>query len=194
MESKAITLPGNAPGMFPQVTLQETEVYNVLSNARRRDLLGILWASTDAISLRDLSERLATVETGESPAPRSHRESVYNALHQTHLPKLDALGLVDYDPDRKVVRALPEARQLGRYMDVTTRVGVTWGEYYRGLGIVGLFATTASLAGVPVFADVSPLFPATLFLGLFAFSTLYQLAIADSGLRRGVGRLVSRSR
>ncbi|QAU14041.1 hypothetical protein EKH57_15760 [Halorubrum sp. BOL3-1] len=178
--------------MFQQATLPEVEVYEVLSNARRRKALTELWAQPDTLSLRELSERIAATESGQTPAPRALRESVYNALHQVHLPKLDALGLVVYDPDRKTVRVCSRASHLSRYMDVTTRAGVTWGEYYRGLGIVGLFATVGSLASVPVLSAVDPLVPATVFLLVFAISTLYQLGVGRLRLRGRITRLYRR--
>jgi hypothetical protein len=161
--------------VFSQSTLTEPEIYGVLSNPRRRETLAVLWESETTYTLRALSEELATAESGLDPAPRALRESVYNALHQTHLPKMDTLGLVAYDADRKTVSALPQSRQLTPYMDVVTRAGITWGEYYRALGLVGLFATTTTLADVPVLGAIDPLIPATMFLGLFAVSTAYQL-------------------
>jgi hypothetical protein len=170
--------------MFGRVTLPETEIYHVLSNSRRRAVLAILWRRPEPVTLREVSEEIAAREAGERPAPRALRESVYNALHQTHLPKLDALGLVQYDSHRKLVEAQPAAGQLGRYMDVTTRMGISWGEYYRALGVIGLFVTVASLAGAPGFSVIDPLLPATAFLGAFALSTGYQLASAPVG--RGV--------
>ena len=178
--------------MFQRAGLPEVEVYGVLSNARRREALAELWGQPDALSLRELSERIAATESGQTPAPRALRESVYNALHQTHLPKLDALELVVYDPDRKTVQVCSRAGHLARYMDVTTRAGVTWGEYYRGLGVVGLFATVGSLASVPVLSAVDPLVPATGFLLAFAVSTLYQLGAGRLGTRGRIARLCGR--
>lgn len=130
------------------------------------------------MTLRELSERIAAVEAGTTPAPRDRRESVYNALHQTHMPKLASFGLIEYDGDRKTVRPRKESRQLSQYMDTVTVAGVTWGEYYRTLGIGGLFAVVASLAQLPLFAVVDPLVFASATLGLFACSTLYQLLTA----------------
>jgi hypothetical protein len=178
--------------MFQRSALPEVEVYHVLSNARRREALAELWTQPEALSLRELSERVAATESGQSPAPRALRESVYNALHQTHLPKMDELGLVEYDPDRKLVRVCAQAGHLGRYMDVTTRAGVTWGEYYRALGVVGLFATVASLASVPGFSAIDPLVPSTAFLVFFAVSTAYQLVAARLGARGRLARLRAR--
>ncbi|MFC7131994.1 MULTISPECIES: DUF7344 domain-containing protein [Salinibaculum] len=167
--------------MFQKVSIPESDVYYLLSNPRRRETLTLLWRCPDEVSLRELSEQIASTESGETPAPRALRESVYNALHQTHLPKLDEFGLVAYDPNRKLVRPRREGRHLSRYMDTVTPAGITWGEYYRGLGIGGLFAVVASLADLPGFAAVDPLVFASGALGLFALSTAYQLVSGTSG-------------
>lgn len=168
--------------MFERIPIAESELYHLLSNPRRRETLATLWHHDEGLPLRDLSERLAAGEAGTDPAPRALRESVYNALHQTHLPKLAECGLLAYDPDRKLVRPSAHTRPVSRYMDNVTRAGVTWGEYYRALGIVGLFAVVASLSGLPAFGAVDPLVFATLSLATFAVSTCYQLVTASGGL------------
>jgi len=178
--------------MFDQAMLPEVEVYGVLSNARRREVLTELWTQPESLSLRELSERIAATESEQTPAPRALRESVYNSLHQTHLPKMDDLGLVVYDPNRKTVHVCSRAGQLSRYMDVTTRAGVTWGEYYRALGVIGLFVTVGSLSSVPVLSVVDPLVPATICLLCFAGSTLYQLCAGRFGVRGQFRRLYGR--
>ena len=103
--------------MFQRVTIPESDVYYLLSNRRRREALSVLWEVDDTLTLRALSEHIASVESGTTPAPRPLRESVYNTLHQTHLPKLAAFGLIEYDSDRKLVRPNPESRSLSRYMN-----------------------------------------------------------------------------
>ena len=157
--------------MFQKPTLAESDIYYLLSNSRRRETLAHLWKHRTEVTLRELSEEIASAESGETPAPRALRESVYNALHQTHLPKLAEFGLVEYNPDRKLVSPSAEGRHLRRYMDTVTPAGITGGEYYRGLGITGLFAVVASHADLPVFGTVDPLLLATGTLTLFAVST-----------------------
>lgn len=163
--------------MFARHPIPEPDVYHLFSNFRRREVMTILWRNATDISLRELSELIAETEAEVSPAPRGLRESVYNALHRTHLPKLDEFGLLEYDPDRKHVRPVPDSRRYSRYMDTLSPVGLSWGEYYRGLGVAGLFATVASLAHVPVFEIVDPLIFSSGALTLFSLSTLYQLAM-----------------
>jgi len=166
----------------------ESDVFHLLSNDRRRETLTALWRRPSELTLRDLSEQIAATEAGVSPAPRPVRDSVYNALHQTHLPTLDRAGYVEYDADRKVVRPSPASRKLGRYMDTVSPVGLSWGEYYRGIGITGLCGVVGSLASVPGFAAVDPLVFASGTLALFATSTCYQLV---SGPRSRLAGLLS---
>jgi DNA-binding transcriptional ArsR family regulator len=156
-------------------TLSECEIHQILSNPRRRAVLDHLGASPGAISVRDLSEAIAATETGESPAPTRVRESVYTSLHQTHLPKLQELGVVRYDRDRSEIRPLAGVRAVDPYMEVVTTWGVTWGEYYRALGVLGLTVVVAALTPVPFVSLVDPLLWASGFLALFALSSAYQL-------------------
>jgi DNA-binding transcriptional ArsR family regulator len=161
--------------MFNSQSIPEQEVYTLLSNPRRLRTLDHLRRRPNSVPLRELSEIIAAAESGETPAPRQVRATVYVSLHQTHLPKLDELGIVDYDRDRKEVRPLGRARQLGPYMDVMTRFGVSWGGFYRWLGVVGLFVILTAQMGLPGMSVLDPLLWTTTFLGLFALSTAYQL-------------------
>jgi DNA-binding transcriptional ArsR family regulator len=163
--------------MFTQTQsrLPECEIHTILSNPRRRAAIKQLCSSPGTISVRDLSEVIAATETGQTPAPRNVRESVYISLHQTHLPKLHELGVIEYDRELKEVYLLDAAKDLDRYMDVVTAFGVTWGGYYRSLGVFGLAVVVAALAGVPGLAAVDPLLWASGFLGAFSLSTAYQL-------------------
>lgn len=100
--------------------IPETEIHDLLRNERRRRTLKNLQRTVGTTTLRDLAERIAEEETGESPPPKNIRNSVYNSLHQTHLPKLHRRGIVEYESDRKTVRLTEEARSVDVYMEVVT--------------------------------------------------------------------------
>lgn len=155
--------------------IEPQEVHTILCNSRRRNVIRELKVRLEPMTLRELAERIAELETGESPPPRNARESVYNALHQTHLPKLDQTGVVEYDEDRKTVELQERAREVEDYMNVFTRYGITWAEYYRTLGVFALCAIVAANAGVPVLEHLPTLLLASGFLVVFLFSTVYQL-------------------
>ena len=118
---------------------------------------------------------MACIESGESPAPKDVRQSVYNSLHQTHLPKLDDLDIVDYDDDRKTIELRPEARTVDLYMEVLTPYGITWSTYYRTLAVLALMVVVADQMGALFLGGDYPMVIASLFLAIIAVSTGYQL-------------------
>ncbi|ELZ43238.1 hypothetical protein C471_01122 [Halorubrum saccharovorum DSM 1137] len=155
--------------------LPETEIHDLLRNERRRQVIKHLQDTVGATTLREVAEAIAEHETGESPPPKGIRNSVYNSLHQTHLPKLDRRGIVEYDSGRKTIRLTEDARTVDVYMEVVTPYGITWSEYYSMLGLLSLFVIFATLVGVPVVSMVEPLLWVSLFLLAFAASLGYQL-------------------
>ena len=135
-------------------SLEEGQIHEVLRNDRRRLALEALRESDGRSTVRELSETVATRETGEEPAPRNKRQSVYVSLHQTHLPKLDELGIVQYDGDSKEVTLEQRIEEVEVYMEVVPEYGLSWGEAYFGLALLGLLISIAALLEVPGIAAV----------------------------------------
>ncbi|WP_331233389.1 DUF7344 domain-containing protein [Natronorarus salvus] len=94
----------------------EGEIHDILRNDRRRAVITVLDERGGSATIRELSERIATLESNEDPPPRNLRQSVYVSLHQTHLPKLDALDIVDYDTDTKRVELREESADVKAHM------------------------------------------------------------------------------
>ena len=155
-------------------TLDPTDIHNVLSNRRRQLLLGIL-DSKEEVSMRWLSERIAEIETGESPPPRDTRKSVYVSLKQSHLPLLDDLGLVDVDQENKTVVAGDNLDTVRVYTEIVPKHGLFWSEYYIAVALLGFLTVFASSVGVPLLAAVSPHHWAYLFFVAIVASGAYQL-------------------
>lgn len=177
---------------FSRPSIPETDIHFVLSNPRRRETLRYLARNAGPTTVRDLSEYIASSETGHIPAPRRSRETVYVSLIQTHLPALQELEIVEYDQTTKEVTTLEASRNYRVYMEVVTRFGITWDEYYRYLGVLGLMLVVAVEAGVPLIAAVDVLVWATLFLAVFAISTLYQFRQIVTPIRDSVARFRGR--
>lgn len=81
-------------------------IFDALANRHRRRLLGVVYARAPATSTRDeLARRLASGEHEKPPAQvtESERQQALIDLHHIHLPKLDAVGLVDQDTDAETV-------------------------------------------------------------------------------------------
>nr|WP_162993812.1 hypothetical protein [Halalkalicoccus subterraneus] len=106
------------------------------------------------------------LESDENPPPRNVRQSVYVSLHQTHLPKLDGLDVVDYDTDSKEVELRDRADQVRAYMN-QAETNDTAVLVYLLIGILGVFVSLASSMGgsmVIPWIWVTPLFLALVLL------------------------------
>lgn len=158
-----------------RTSLPECEIHGVLSNPRRRATISQLVAAGGRLDLKTLAEGVAEMETGQIPAPRKIRDSVYVSLQQTHLPKLVSLEVLEYDRETNEVSLLDRAHDLGIYMHVTTKSGFSWSECYRLLGIVGLVTVVAALTGLPLISYFDPLLWASAFLVVYSLSSAYHL-------------------
>lgn len=100
-------------------------IFEVLSDQRRRHVLTCLLDHGQAIALSELAADVAGRETGpgRNEVPPHASESrmevsedrvqrLTASLYHVHIPKLVAAGVVDYDPDRDVVRPTESARQI----------------------------------------------------------------------------------
>ena len=154
-------------------TLDRTDIHDILRNDRRRHVLTSLRGDDGSMSLRDLSEVIATEETGEDPAPRNVRQSVYVSLHQTHLPKLDDHGVVEYDTDAKTVTLAEGIDDVRVYMEVVPGDDISWAEYYLGLTALSLALVAAHAAGVPTVSAVDPHALFTILFLAFGVSASY---------------------
>ncbi|MFC7080861.1 DUF7344 domain-containing protein [Halorussus caseinilyticus] len=123
--------------------LEPGEIHNVLRNDRRRHAIQHLRDADGPLSVDALAEHIATVETGESPPPRDVRKSVYVSLHQTHLPKLDDLEIVDYDQREQVLELRERAEEVEVYMEVVSEDDISWATYYLGVSVLGVVTLLA---------------------------------------------------
>jgi len=156
-------------------SIADEEIHDILRNSRRRATLQHLRETVGSTSLRELSVWIAERESGESPPPTGLRESVYNSLHQTHLPKLDREGVVIYDRDRKTVELDDPAREVSLYMEVVGPYGITWAAFYRTLCTVALIAILGVELGLAGLGRLGTVLTVTVFLLILGVTTSYQL-------------------
>lgn len=168
-------------------SLDQSDIHDVLRNERRRHVIERLQSSDEAETVADLAEYIGAVESGESPPPRNVRQSVYVSLHQTHLPKLDELGIVTYDSDAKTVALAEAADEVTVYMEVVPKYGISWAEYYLGLGFLGLLSLLGSGIGVPTLSSVGPALLSGVFFLLLVVSATYQLVDQRSSVLHRLG-------
>lgn len=166
--------------------LDAGQIHDILRNDRRRLAIKCLRERGGRLSVRELSEQVAARETGESPAPRDKRRSVYVSLHQTHLPKLDELGIVEYDTDEKEVALRDRATEITTYMEVVPRYGITWAEYYLVLGILGFGTVLAASVGTPLLGAAGTAPVAAAYFLILVVSAGYHVRSQDRQLFEGL--------
>lgn len=139
-------------------SLTEDELFTILSNRRRRYILHELMREDGQLDIGTLSQEIAAFEDGLElhEVSSSDRKRVYTALHQSHLPKMDKAGVVDFDRDRGTVEPTPALEDVEIYMDVVRGREIPWSDYYLGLvAISGLLLAAASFGPGP-FAAFTP--------------------------------------
>lgn len=163
-------------------------MFDVLSNHRRQCIVRYVeQKGTDRpFELSELVEYVSahesdTAESGGSPV---ERKRVYNALRQTHLPKLDEIGILEYDPETNFVRFSETAEETRLYLERAPGSTTPWHAYYLGLSIVSVVAVTADWFGIYPFDWVSTGAVGTAILVAFAVSALVHTTDAWSDKAR----------
>jgi len=127
-------------------TLSEDDLYEVLANRRRRFAVHLLKReSADAVEIGEMAEQIAAWENEVEIAEitGSDRKRVYTALQQSHLPKMDDAGVVEFDKDRGTIEPTPALENVDLYMDVVEGREIPWSTYYLGLSGVAVALTGA---------------------------------------------------
>ncbi len=139
-------------------SLTEDELFTILSNRRRRYILHELMRADERVDIGTLSQEIAACEDDIelTEVSSSDRKRVYTALRQSHLPKMDEAGVVDFDRDRGTVEPTPALEDVEIYMDIVRGREIPWSDYYLGLvALSGLLFAAVSFGPGP-FASLSP--------------------------------------
>jgi len=147
------------------------DLFKTLSNRRRRYVLHYLkqHADAEAVPIRTLSEQIAAWENGVEAAAVSskQRKRIYTALHQTHLPRMDRLGIIKYDANRGTVTMADSLEQFDIYFELTRADDVPWSHVYLGVGAVASALMLGVWLSLWPFTTVSPAVYASVFAALF---------------------------
>lgn len=99
--------------------LSDDDVFNVLYNSVRRDIITYLREQDGSSTVSDIAEHIAARENDTTVQLLSsyERKRVYIGLYQNHLPMMDNVGVIDYDKNRGTVRLRKCASQLEPYLE-----------------------------------------------------------------------------
>ncbi|RAW45642.1 hypothetical protein DQW50_07780 [Halorubrum sp. 48-1-W] len=101
--------------------LTKGEIFDLLKNSRRRKIIEYLREHGGSAKLDELAEHIAADENDITVQQLSsdQRKRVYIGLYQCHLPKMDTLGVVEYDKNRGTVELQESVSSLVPYMEWT---------------------------------------------------------------------------
>mgnify|MGYP000371510268 CR=1 FL=1 len=151
----------------------EQEVFDILSNRRRRYALYAL-LNDESATIGSLAEQIAAWEndcTIEDVTP-TERKRVYTALQQSHLPKLERVGLINFDTETGRVSLTDTVGEMDIYLEVVGDEQLSWDQFYLGLSTLSVGIVAALWLNLPLFRSVSPLLWLTLVVGLITTSAL----------------------
>lgn len=108
--------------------LTSDDIFEILSNHRRRMVLHFLQEREGAIQVKQLAEAVAAMENGVAveELTSQQRKRVYVSLYQTHLPKMAEKSLIDYDRDEGTVRLSGRSADINRYLSDDTEANGRW--------------------------------------------------------------------
>jgi len=168
------------------------QVFEVLKNQRRRYVLQHLRERDEQVSLSELSEQIAAWENGKEirAITSDERKRVYVGLYQCHLPKMDGMGVVEFNKPRATIAPGENIDLLYTYLDAPgDDRNAEFSKYYLGLSAV-------MLGGLVIAALIEPTvqFPVlvvTAGIAVLAFSATAVLQYTAGEDSNGIGTLLS---
>lgn len=136
--------------------LSADQAFDILSNRRRRYALHYLSEHPEGETLQELARQLAAWENEIDPdqVSKKQQKRVYVSLYQTHIPKLESEGIVDYDDESGNITLTGRADDVTTYLRDDDDRSEEWYRYYLGLlaaSTVFYAATALDLPGFDLF-------------------------------------------
>lgn len=109
------------------------------------------------MGLMELANEIAAWENDTTVDELTDKQSkrVYVSVYQTHVPKLESVGLIEYDSETGLIELSEEARQIERYMPEDDEESRPWYRYYVTLAALGAAFYLLVIAGAPVLEALS---------------------------------------
>lgn len=105
-----------------QPPLSPDEVFHILQTFRRRETIRYMLEVDDAVKMGDVAEHVSAKEheTTVATLTSTQRQRVYIPLYQSHLPKLDEAGIIEYNKARGIVRPTDRLELFRPHLEAAT--------------------------------------------------------------------------
>lgn len=174
--SESSTELHHSSGTEPPKRLSTEDVYDILSNRRRRYAIHYLKQHEGSVDVSTLAEQIAAWENDKTPAEldSQERKRVYISLYQSHLPTLEKRGLVSYDADRGMVTLADPVVNADIYLEVVAGRNIPWSYFYLGLSLVSGALVAMTYYEIGVLKETSAAAIGGIITLMFAASAIIQ--------------------
>lgn len=130
-------------------SLSRDDVFEALSNERRRCALFYLQEQPASVTLSDLVDHVTAWQYDQplTNLDPGDRMCVYSALRQVHLPYLEATGFIEYNLEAGMITVTDAARYARLYLEYDPGNDIPWSWLYTGLVAIGATLGSASYLG-----------------------------------------------
>jgi len=150
----ATTDPGDDGGDAEMdAPLPLDQVFGILKNQRRRRVLRMLREADGTTTLSDLAEQIAAWENDKEikQITSSERKRVYVGLYQCHLPKMDDMGVIEFNKPRGTVVLGDNMEVMYNYLETATAdTEPDWHRYSTFLSVGGAVILSTALLVNPM--------------------------------------------
>lgn len=144
--------------------IDDDTAFDILGNERRRACLNYLAGRDGSLPVSDLGRAVAREVSDPETDEDDLYDSVYISLCQSHLPRLDAVDLVEYDREEKLVEPGPSLADIDHLLADTDRESDRTGRTVTPLAA----ASVATVGSLPALIVSPPRLSAVLLFGLAA--------------------------
>lgn len=161
----------------------KSEAFDVLRNGRRRAVLNCFRTRGRELSVKELSTAVAAEEYDVAPDELSSDQykRVYTGLYQCHLPRMDDLGVLDFDADENTVRLGETLTHIDPYL--RPNAGATSARIEFGVAALATAVILSGSIGIGPLGGVSPMALAVLTIAALFGLALFQVVGASNNRR-----------
>lgn len=155
------------------------QVFEILKNKRRRFVLRHLEAAEGQVRLSELAEQIAAWENEKEvrQITSQERKRVYVGLYQCHLPKMDDMGVIEFNKPRGIVQPGENIDLVRRYLPADEQgTAEPWPGVHVQVALVSVLLVSV-LGVLELFTPIGLLQPATVFIvGVIALVSVFPFA------------------
>jgi len=139
--------------------LSRNDLFELLSNRRRRFVLHALKRMEEPVELSELSTYVAAWEMEMEPEEidSEDRRSVHVTLRRTHLPKMDEKNVIRFNESDNIIQSTDLFDDIDVHIEVLDENEIPWSLYYIGLVSVCGLLLVAVTTEAPIFSAFEPL-------------------------------------